>query len=1059
MKKTSTLCLGKLSLTLVVYCLSLPGFAQSQFSPNSVLSVNRSKLNTPETLSPQAPFNIAPSSQVAAIVVQGTVTDETGMGLPGVTIQLKGTNTGTVSDMDGSYSLNVPDGQENGTLIFSFLGYRSQEVPINGRTSINIQMAVEAKALEEVIVIGYQTIRKRDVTGANSTISAEQAQRVTAASVGESIQGLSPGVTVRNTGGPGQGAAIEIRGVASFRSTDPLYVIDGMIADANPTINTNDIESIQVLKDASAAAIYGSRAANGVIIITTRKGREGQTKVNFSAKSGLQQIPKRWDVMNNVEFAEMQRIQYANSGLTPPASVGAQFDPNINTDWQDAVIRNGTLQDYNLAISGGSKTSTFLVSGSYFNNTGVLLGHSFDRGSLRINTQTQKGRVTFGENLVLTNSVNRSPAGGNPFYDLPQLLPVIPIQSPAYVDPDDNPQGWGVGTTEAVSYAFNPVALNDLWNRRSNFAKAVGNGYIDVKLADWLSYRFNAGVEASFDFIKTIRKNGRWQFTQAPEVSSVREDRSRFLSLLYENTLNFNRTFGSHTINGVVGYTAQNTSRDRTLGGFTQLQEINGQYFTTIGSGTGDPIAEGGVPVNYKIRSWLGRVNYAFADKYLLTLTGRQDADSRFGANYRTGFFPSVAAAWRISNEGFFKVPWVADLKLHASHGVLGINTLESWEYIGFINNNPRAIFGPNQQPVVGATQARLANPDLRWEKRVASNIGLDASLFNNQLSLEFNVYNNLSQDVLVNLPVAVYLGNLGGNPPVNAASIRNRGIEMAATYRNYASRFKWDVSGNFTTINNRVMDVGNRGEGINYLQIGNTRSEVGRAVGAWYLLKTNGLFQSQEEVDSYRSADGTLIQPFAQPGDIRFVDVNGDGEINQDDRTYAGSPWPTLQTGAQFNASYMGFNVNLQLIGVFGYQVFNGVRQVLDSYQNTNFRRDISPWTSDNRNTTDPRIGVQTNDPALSDNARNDSDRWLEDASYVRIRNLEIGYALPEALINRAGVQTARVFISGQNLLTFTRYSGLDPDVTGFGIIERGFDAGNWPASRVYSIGINFEF
>jgi TonB-linked SusC/RagA family outer membrane protein len=1069
MKKTLTPSLGKLSLTLAVGCLSISGFAQNQYSSSAVLSASQMKWNDPAGL-----FNALPNrretsiiplkdvslASVIAIVVQGKVTDEAGLGLPGVTIQLKGTNTGVVTDMDGNYSMNVPDGQENGTLIFSFLGYQTQEIPINGRNAINIQMQVEAKSLEEVVVIGYQTVRKKDLTGATAVIDPEEATRVTAASVAEAIQGLSPGVTVRNTGAPGQGAAIEIRGVSSFTNANPLYVIDGMIADANPTINNNDIESIQILKDASAAAIYGSRAANGVVIITTKRGKEGPARVSLSAKYGLQQIPKRWDVMNNVEFAAMKRMQYENSGLTPPASVGDQFDPNINTDWQDVMIRLGTMQDYNLSLSGGSKSGNYLVSGSFFKNDGVLIGHSFERATLRINSQTRKGRVTFGENLLLSNSYNTGPAAGNPFYDMPQMLPIIPVQSEAYVDTiNNNPEGWGTGTNEAITYAWNPVAVNDLFRLNTNIARAIGNAYADVNIFDWLTYRFNAGLDASFDFNKTIREQGRWGFNQAFEFSFVNEERARYLSVLLENTLNFNRTFGKHSINGVVGYSQQSANREFTLAGRNQLQSFEGSYMTTLGSATGTMTSNGGVGVDYRIYGILGRVNYSYADRYLLTLTGRNDWDSRFGADYRSGFFPSVALAWRISNEGFFSVPWVSDLKLHGSYGELGISTVASWDYRRFLNSNPRAIFGPNQTPFVGATQARLANEDLRWERRISRNVGVDASFFNNQFSLTFDVYSSLSKDVLVYLPVAWYLGNLGGDPAVNAASIRNSGIEAAATYRNYSGPFKWDISGNITTIKNKVLDVGNQGEGINYIQTGITRTQVGRSIGEWYVLQANGIFQSQEEIDSYTNAAGRVIQPFAKPGDIRYVDVNGDGQINQSDRTFVGSPWPKLQSGAQFNASYKNFSLNAQLIGVFGYKIFNGIRQVLDGYQNTNFRSDISPWSPANTDTDDPRIGVATNDPGLADNARLESSRWLENGSYVRMRNIEIGYTLPQSLLTRIAFQSARVYISGQNLFTITGYSGLDPDVTGQGIFERGFDAGNWPSSRVYSLGVQCEF
>ena len=555
-----------------------------------------------------------------------------------------------------------------------------------------------------------------------------------------------------------------------------------------------------------------------------------------------------------------------------------------------------------------------------------------------------------------------------------------------------------------------------------------------------------------------MQKQGEWRFNQPAAPTVVNEDRSRFTSLLFEHTLNFNNTFGKHDVNGVVGYSQQHSQREITTAGRTNLQIFNGEYLTTINSATGEPVGYGSVPMNFRIRGFLGRVNYTYSEKYMLTLTGRYDQDSRFGSDYRSGFFPSVALGWRLSDEGFFKVPFVSDLKLRASWGQLGIVTVDSWDYIGFLNSNPRAIFGPDQAAFVGATQARLANQDLLWETRTSTNIGFDLGLLQNRIFLSAEYYNALSEDVLVNLPIAWYLGNLGGDPALNAASIRNQGVEVAATYRSTEGAFKWDLSANFTTIKNTVEDVGNQGEGINYLQTGITRSQVGRSVGEWYLLQTNGLFQSQSEIDAYTNDEGRVIQPFAKPGDIRFVDINGDGQINQADRTFRGSPWPTLQSGAQFNASYNGITLNMLFVGVFGQEVLNGVRQVLDSYQNTNFRRDINPWSPDNPGGTDPRLGVALNDPGLIDNARLESDRWLESASYVRMRNLELGYVLPAPMTNRLNMQRARVYISGQNLFTITKYSGLDPDVTGSTdnpILDRGFDSGNWPASRVYSIGL----
>ncbi|WP_229312989.1 SusC/RagA family TonB-linked outer membrane protein [Larkinella terrae] len=994
--------------------------------------------------------------------ITGRVLDEKGQPLPGVTVLLKGTTTGSTTNAEGMYTINVPEGAGS-VLTFSFIGYASQDVAINNRSTVDVTLTPTATALNEVVVIGYQTVRKRDVTGANAVVNPTDANKVTAQTLAESIQGLSPGVTVRNTGVPGQQASIQIRGVASFLNTDPLYVIDGMIADANPTINNDDIESIQILKDASAAAIYGSRAANGVIIITTKQGKEGPIRVSFSAKYGAQQVYKRWNLTDAAGFAALQRTQYQNSGQTPPASVATgTFNPAINTDWQDQVLRTGNLQDYNLTLSGGSKTANYLISGSYFNNAGYVIGSDFNRASLRINTRSEFGRFTFGENLLLTNSNgNNIPGGINPIYDMASNLPVIPVQDPRYISPA-NPLGYGIGTyPDAVTYAFNPVAARNLSTNKNNFAKLVGNGFLDFKFADWLTYRFNAGLEVSFDYIQNLRRLGTYQYNAAPVPSSVSEDRSRYLSLLFEHTLNFNRTFGLHVINGVLGISQQTTRSDITTGGRTNLGFAGGQYYNTIGAATGISTSAGGTPTDYRILGYLGRINYTYNDRYLLTLTGRVDQDSRFGANNRTGFFPSIAGAWRISQEKFFQVDWITDLKLSASYGKLGIvvPTLGSFPYTAFVNSNPRAIFGVDQTENVGAYQAQLANPDLRWEQRIQQNYGLTASFFRNRLTAELNVYNSLSSDAILNLTVPGYLGNLRGNPYVNTASIRNRGIEFSATYRNNEHALKWDVSGNFTTIKNRVENVGNQGQNINYIISGNTRSQVGNPVGQWFLLKTNGLFQNQEEINNYKGPDGKLVQPNAKPGDVRYEDVNNDGIIDVNDRQFVSSPWPTLQTGAQANLAYKQFSLNVQLLGVFGYTVYNDVRRGLDSYQLTNFRADVSPWSTTNTGTSDPRIGLESGDQGIISNNLGYSDRWLENASYVRLRNVELGYTLPRALLSRAKIRSARAYVSGQNLFTITKYTGLDPDITGANIQERGVDNGHWPVPRVISVGVNLDF
>lgn len=1001
-------------------------------------------------------------------VISGTLRSPSGEPLTGATIRVKGGNQSTTTDANGRFTINAPAGS---TLVISYVGYTTQEVPANANASMNIQLQPTGQEMQQVVVIGYQTVRKRDLTGAVSVVNTENTSKIVAASVGEQLQGTVPGVTVRNTGAPGAAPVVEIRGVASFADASPLYVIDGMIADANSTVNPDDIATIQVLKDASAAAIYGSRAANGVIIITTKKGRTGPNRINFSARYGIQQIPNRWDVMEAPQYLQTLKTQYTNSNTALPPGVATQITNNtINTDWQDAFFRTGNTQDYNLGMSGGSPNGNYYLSGGYFKNKGVLIGNDFERASLRINTELRKGRLTVGENMLLSNTTGRNPGAGiNAFYEAATSSPIIAVQDPAYINPVSNLQGWGFGTNDIPNYAVNYAAVNALNPEHYTYSKIIGNGYVDFKLTNWLSYRFNAGIEASFDYLTSRRDSGTWRYVSDLPQTSITNTRSTFTNLLLEHTLNFNKTFGDHSINGVVGYSYQAQKQEQTGASRLNLVTVGGQTYTTISSAQGVPAANGGVPLFYRVQGFLGRVNYNYKDRYLLTLSDRVDQDSRFGANYRTGNFYSVAASWRISKESFFNVNWINDLKIRGSYGQLGISSAlqllaGSWPTVGYINSNQRAVYGINQTPVVGQSQAVISNPNLRWEQRNVGNIGFDAAIHNNRLMVTADVYNNISDGVLVNVPLPFFLGNDNGNYNTfitqNAASIRNRGIELEVTYRSNTDPFKWDLSVNGTTIQNRVISVGNQGEGINYIEPSSfVRSEVGHPMSAWYVIQTAGIFQSQAEIDNYKDKEGNIIQPNAKPGDIKFVDLNGDGRINNDDRTIVGSPWPTFQGGLQFNGTYRQFSVNIQFVGVFGYKIYNDVRRVLDSYSSlNNFRKDLDPWSPGNTGGTDPRLALAT-DPGIISNNRAESDRWLENGSYLRLRNIELNYLFPEHLLSGIGFTNTRIFVSGQNLFTLTQYKGLDPDVTGSGVNLRGVDYGNWPSSRIISFGISSEF
>ncbi|UAY57232.1 TonB-dependent receptor [Arachidicoccus terrestris] len=1010
----------------------------------------------------------------SAAEVSGIVQDQAGTPLGGVSVEVKtdgsdlsGTR-GSLTDNNGKFTVNVAAGD---SIIFSYVGFQRYAIRYQNEKDLHISLVPTASRQDSVVVIGYQTVLKKDLTGATGVVDMDNSTKVSAGTVAEGIQGLVPGVTVRNGGAPGQNSVIEIRGVGSFQNASPLYVIDGMLSDANVTINPDDIASIQVLKDASAAAIYGSRAGNGVVIITTKRGRAGAPVVSLSGKYGLQQLPKTWDVMDATGFLATAKQQYTNSGVAMPKDIQEQLKNNtINVDWQDAVYRTSAYQDYTLGVSGGSNTANYYIAGSYYGNEGTVVGNKFTRASLRINTEVRKGRVTFGEHLMLTDNNNHHPGGGvNVFYNSAQMLPIIMTQSESYKDPiqyPSNPAGWGLGSANNPTYANNYLAAAALDRISNEYGKLVGNGYLQIKLADWLTYKFNAGLEVSYDYTGEIRDTGVWRYTNQPAQTFAAETRSRFTNLLLEHTINFDHHFGKHYINGVVGFSRTQQDRSYTGASRTLLQNLNGNLYSTISSAIGTPSASGGVSNKWRSHGWLGRVNYNYADRYLLTLTGRIDQDSRFGPDYRTGYFPSAAAAWRVSKEDFFTSELINDLKIRASYGQLGFSdALAAWQYVGYVSSTTRAVYGTDETPHLGQYQAIVTNPDLHWEKRNQLDIGADITLLDNRLDVSLDWYRSTSDDVLLVVPLPQYLGS-SGSPFVNTGSIRNTGIEFSATYRDHSHALKWDLAGNFTTIKNKVLSVGNQGldengNKVDYLQPANfVRSQVGHPMASWYVIQTDGIFQSAEEVNNYKSSDGKIIQPNAKPGDIRYIDLNDDGQINDNDRSFHGSPWPTLQAGLQFNASYRGFTLNMQWIGIFGNQIYDDVRRPLDSYQLVNFRSDINPWTPDNTNTDDPRLAIDNgSDPSVSANNMAQTDRWLESGSYARLRNLEIGYSFATDWLGKMKIRNARVFVSGQNLFTITKYRGLDPDVANGNLSMRGMDSGFWPSSRIYSLGIHMEF
>jgi len=982
-------------------------------------------------------FFCMPGKAQNTSTITGKVMDQNGNPLPGAIVKLKNTTIGTMTGAEGNYSIQVQE--PKGTLVFSMVGYTTQEIDISGRKTIDVKLTEESNALNEIVVVGYGTQLKKDLTGAISVVKASDVQKKQATTVAEALQGQASGIKVRGGGQPGSEAQIQIRGLKNLTSSNPLYVIDGLITSANRDFNPNDIESIQILKDASAAAIYGSRAANGVIIITTKKGKDGPLQIDFSGKTSLQTIP-RYKLAGTEEFSRLNYMAYDNAKVTRQ-----QLDLSINTDWQDAAFRTGNMQDYTASFSGGGKSSSFLVSAGYFGNKGTVISTGFDRYSLRVNTQGSKGIFSIGESLAITNS-KADEMSGNPIIDVIRLLPTIPVYNPV------NPGGYGYGNeAKARTFGTNPVAIADLEDRSNENQRIRGNIWSELKFLPWLKYRLNLGYESSNDHYAYLRKQGSWTLNQPLDPAIANENRAAFSSKLIEHTLAFNKEFGKHSLNAVIGQSYQRDDYAQIWGQKRNLLvNPDGGYFNVLDQGNEGLV--GGYKTRADIISYFGRAEYNYADKYLLNAVIRRDGNSRFGSSYRWENYPSVSGAWRISKEDFFKATWINDLKIRASYGTLGSANIGPYDYIAIINTFSNIAMGTDQHTEYGATQVKLANKDLHWETLTQQNYGFDAAFLNHKLSVTAEYFITKTKDVLFGFPIALTTGNDGGNPLVNGITLGNKGFELSAAYKDDDHAFKYSAGANLTLLRNKVLDLGyNR----NNTYVGNTVTEVGQPIGMWYVLQTDGLFQSMDEVNNYKNSAGKVIQPDAKPGDIRFKDNNGDGQITNSDKVVVGSPWPKYELGLNLSGSYKNFELNMDWFGSFGAKVLNGPRSVMDRFDdNSNYRAGIQPWTPENPNTDVPRAYYGS-----TLNSRGDSDRWLENGSFFRLKYVSLSYKVPESAVKKIGFQNARITLSGQNLLTFTKYTGLDPEFSNGSILEKGYDYGAFPNLKMYSLGLQFGF
>ncbi|MFN2635844.1 MAG: SusC/RagA family TonB-linked outer membrane protein [Gemmatimonadaceae bacterium] len=991
---------------------------------------------------------ISGQGQGTAGTITGTITSDAGAPIAGVQVSIPGRGIGAITGPDGRYTIGrAPTGTY--TIRAQRIGFSpvTQQVSVNAdqTASADFRMVQVATSLTTQVVVGYTTQQRRDVSDAVASVRAEEIRDQKVSTLEEALRGRVPGLQVLASGEPGRPASVVIRGQNFVSgSVSPLYVVDGMYLTENPNLNPDDVESIEVLKDASAAAQYGAQAANGVIVIRTKRGHNGEAHTEVHSYFGYQTIPKRIDMMNATQWADITRTAYQNGNTAPPAGA---VNPTITTDWQDAVFQSGSIQDHNLTLSGGSTNTDYLLSGGYLEQKGAIINTGFKRLSLRINSEARRGRLTLGENLALSQS-HRVNLNGFPLIDAVRMLPGIAVYDPA------NPGGFGYGNDANPTFGTNPVGQQIARSNTDRSAQLIGTTYADLRLLESLHYRFNLGANYANNLNRNFVGIATLRYRDSPPYATLGEQTGDFTSLLFENLLMFDKQFGAglHKLNAVAGITSQRQD-DQEL--FVYRQGFTDETLTQIDAGATGGLNNRGNLTQSRLNAMLVRANYTLLDRYLFTGSVRRDGSSRFGPGNRYGTFGAASVGWVLSDEGFYKrIPMLSGavdyLKFRASTGTLGNQDIGDYQYSAPVQQNLNYFFGGGL--VQGATQLSLANPNIKWQSNKETNFGFDFGLMDDRITFSADRYSSTSEGLLVAAPIPWSLG-ASGSPVVNAGSVRNTGFEFNLAHHYDRSAFRLNSTLNLTTIKNNVLSLGNGGQPIFAGPFGVARTAVGNPIGEFYVFKTDGIFQNAAEVTAHK------VQPTAQPGDIRFVDINGDGILNDQDRYNAGSGIPKWTGGLFFDGRFNALDFALNMHGSHGAKIFNVVKFWTDRTDDPqNHRAGYVPWTASNP-TSNPRAVFG---PAGSSNDRPNSDRWIEDGSYWKIQNVVLGYTLPSSMLTRTGLSDSspRVYLNIQNLHTFTSYSNWDPEILGFSDpLARGIDDGRiFPNVRTISVGLDLR-
>lgn len=1045
---------------------------------NNTVIISKKELK--EKLSQIEPFN-------------GIVTDDKGNPIGGVTIQIIGKDAVTTT-ADGKFTLQ---GQVDDIVFFTYVGFKSQRIVLGKSRTLNIIMVIEEKRLDEVIVVGYGTQNRSEITGAVSKLNFNDIKDQSVPNYDQSLVGKLAGVQVLQTSGePGSGVTFRIRGTGSITAgNSPLVVIDGFPLEsqnqANEFVNINDIESIEVLKDASSSAIYGSRGANGVILITTKKGKAGALKVNYSNITGVQQVSKKIDLLDAYQYAQLAKEGHdnawvdfglGNSASTPDADRGTvesagfywnQTPPDLypylngvqgltNTDWQDEIFRSAIISNHSISLSGGTEKSKYFVAGNYTDQEGVVINSGYKRYSARINLDAKEKNFSFGLSIAPSYSTEKRINDEGPYFESSVIGSALQIQPtwPVYnTDGSYNFEAngkWRIGRDYQHNAILNPVALANLIDNEVNHTNILGRLFLNYEFIKDLKYEVSVGATVNEYKNSTYRPSTLPNLGEAfylnPSNPTATNSQIFNYNWNIEQTLTYAKKLGNHQFKLLAGYSAQKNSSKRNSSTATNfpndlVKTINGGQVT---GGSAD-IQE------WSLLSGISRVQYDYKSKYLATATLRTDGSSRFGKNNKWGYFPSVSIGWRVTSEDFMKkITFISDLKIRASHGITGNFQIGNYDQISRIGSTDYILGIGSGQIANGLSPINISNDNLTWEKAAMTNLGFDLGLFNQKLYLEFDIYNKNTTDLLLRVPVPLSSGF--GTANQNIGKVNNKGIELAVSYQNNFNKLVWNVSGNISANRNMVKALGAANTPI--IETNGTNNtffitRVGSPIGSYYLLKQNGVYINQADLNNNPSFAG------AKPGDFKFIDIDGNGILDVDkDRTIVGDYFPDYTFGITNKLNYRGIDFSFSIQSVQGVEIVNLNNRYLNSIEG-NFNSTtnaLNRWRSE----SDPGNGLtnRANRKAKGNNVRG-SNMFVEDGSYIRLQNITLGYNLPKTITNRLKLQTARLFITGQNVFTLTKYTGYNPEVNLYdnNALTPGIDYGTYPLNKTFSIGLNLNF